>query len=61
MRDSQHVCHRCGNQLSLARTEPHPKYINVTIRVFACDCGEITSDIVANMLQADAPQDNPPA
>jgi len=41
------ICDVCGEQTSLVRAEPHPKFANMLQRLFVCRCGTSTSDIVA--------------
>ncbi|MPZ39309.1 MAG: hypothetical protein GEU95_14875 [Rhizobiales bacterium] len=40
-------CEACGRATSLVRSERHPKFANMLLRVFVCRCGTSTSDIVA--------------
>jgi hypothetical protein len=43
----QKTCTLCGRPMQLARTEPHPTFRNLEIRVFVCDeCDRISSDVI---------------
>jgi C4-type Zn-finger protein len=43
------ICSVCGQPVRLARTEPHPSFSNLEIRVFVCEeCDRISSDVIRN-------------
>lgn len=47
-------CDVCGARTTLLRSERHPKFANMLQRVFVCQCGALTSDIVAETTRRSA-------
>lgn len=40
-------CPMCGRAMKLTLIDLHPKFKNLDVRNFACDCGETYSDVIA--------------
>jgi hypothetical protein len=40
-------CPHCKEPMRLLRIQPHPRFVNLDERFFACTCGEEVSDLLA--------------
>jgi hypothetical protein len=49
-------CTACGREMGLDHIEPHRRFINAQVRLFICECGKTTSDLVTTAMHEDGPK-----
>ena len=42
-----HSCQRCGKPMRLVGVEPYPRYTNIDLHNYVCDCGHSNGFFVA--------------
>ena len=45
---NRHVCAYCSKPMRLVTVEPHPRYRNIDIHNYGCDCGHNEDFVVAH-------------
>jgi hypothetical protein len=43
-----HACSACKATMRLVTIEPHPRYLNIDVQNYSCDCGHSEDFLVAH-------------
>jgi hypothetical protein len=43
-----HACSACKAAMRLVTIEPHPRYLNIDVQNYSCDCGHSEDFLVAH-------------